>query len=66
MGRHARGQRYSAHPEQAARFNAELRAIAMLIDAHRDEFDEAVEGLDQVASLDALRKVHQRRQVRRR
>lgn len=38
------------------RLNRELRAIALLIDAHREEFDATVRGLEDVGSLDDARK----------
>lgn len=47
--------------EDAARFAAELRAIAALIEAHRDEFDETVAGLLDTTSLDAARTAKQAR-----
>lgn len=64
MGHHASGLRWSSNPERAERFNAELRAIAALVEAHRDEFDEAVDGLLAMASLDELRKAKLARQRR--
>jgi hypothetical protein len=38
------------------RLNAEFRAIAMLIEAHRGEFDDAVNGLLGMVSLDEKRR----------
>lgn len=40
---------------EADRFAAELRAIAAMIEQHRDEFDERVAGLLGTASLDKAR-----------
>lgn len=37
------------------RLNRELRVIALLIAAHRSEFDEAMDGLDSAVTMDALR-----------
>jgi hypothetical protein len=50
--------RWSRYEENATatRFAAELRAIAALIEAHRPEFDETVEGLLNTASLDDARR----------
>lgn len=47
--------------QQREQLAAELRAIAALIDAHRDEFDETVAGLSQAPSLDQKRRARQRR-----
>ena len=41
--------------DKGARARAELRAVAMLIDAHRAEFTEAVESLLATASLSEAR-----------
>lgn len=49
-----RGSRYQQN-RQAERFAAELRAIAAMIEQHRDEFDERVSGLLDAASLDKAR-----------
>lgn len=46
---------------EAGRFRDELLAIAALIDAHRDEFDEFVAGLGDTVQLDAARRAKQRR-----
>ena len=40
---------------QATRLTHELRAIAMLIDAHRDEFEAAVAGQSEVTDLGKIR-----------
>ena len=53
--------RWSEPDQNASRFAAELRAIAALIEEHREEFDETVEGLLNTASLDAARKAKRRR-----
>lgn len=37
-------------------FVAELRALALLVEAHRDEFDLALSGLGEATSLDAARR----------
>lgn len=39
----------------------ELRAIAALVAAHRDEFDEFIAGLANTTSLDAVRRDRRRR-----
>lgn len=52
--------------ESATRLNAELRAIAALIEAHRDEFDGYLAGLEQTADLEAARQARRRRLVSRR
>jgi hypothetical protein len=41
-------------------FAAELRAIALLVDAHRDEFREAMAGLADVGDLAARRRARRR------
>lgn len=48
-----RGDRMT--PEQQ-RLTSELRAIAALIETHRDEFDQFIAGLDEVITLDGRRK----------
>lgn len=48
-------------------FRRELQAIAMLVEAHRDEFDAAVAGLESTVSLAELRaKKRRTAQMRRR
>lgn len=44
------------HPEERRRFADELRAIAALIEAHREEFDALVESYGEVVDLRAHRK----------
>lgn len=51
----------STNEADVARFEAELRAIAMLIEAHRGEFDDTVEALLEVPSLRAHREERVRR-----
>lgn len=46
------------------RLNAELRAIAALIAAHRDEFDSYLTGLAQTTDLTLLREARRRRLVK--
>jgi hypothetical protein len=41
--------------ERRERLNSELRVIGLLIEAHRNEFDEAMAGLADAATLDDLR-----------
>jgi hypothetical protein len=57
MGRYTEGRslRWRSDDEGAIRFANELRAIALLIEAHRDEFDEAVAALGATRSLDGQR-----------
>lgn len=50
----ARG-RYARGNESRQRLNRELHVIALLIEAHRDEFDAAMVGLDEAPSMDELR-----------
>lgn len=45
-------------------FNRELRAIAAMIEEHRDEFDAFVEGLEETSSLDERRRMVRRRDIR--
>jgi hypothetical protein len=45
-------------------FTRELRAIAALIEAHREEFDGYVEGLAETVSLDRARQQARRRKAR--
>ena len=45
-------------------FRDELRALAALVDAHRDEFDAYLTGLGDTASLDAARTRRHRRNIR--
>lgn len=52
--------RGARHQPERERFAAELRAIAALVEAHRDEFDETVEALLQTTSLDQKRRARQR------
>lgn len=46
---------------RVALLNKELRAIAALIQAHRDEFDGYLTGLEQTISLEAARQARRRR-----
>lgn len=46
----------STDADELDRLNAEFRAIAVLIDAHRDEFDDTVRGLLDMTSLDEQRR----------
>lgn len=48
-------------PKAGDRFRRELLAIAALVDAHREEFDEMVEGLTEVGSLADVRAKHRYR-----
>lgn len=43
------------------RFVGELRALAALVEEHRDEFDGYVEGLAETVSLDQVRRARARR-----
>lgn len=54
----------SDRPERVL-LTAELRAIAALIEAHRDEFDQYIVGLAETASLDAVRNARRSSQLRR-
>lgn len=54
----------SDRPERV-RLTAELRAIAALIEAHRDEFDQYIAGLAETASLDAVRNARRSNQLQR-
>ncbi|MBF6302284.1 hypothetical protein IU459_32795 [Nocardia amamiensis] len=54
-GIHPPGLSRSTKPE-AARMTAELRAIAALIEAHREEFDGYLSGLDKTVDLGARRR----------
>lgn len=54
MARHV--QVWGMRDDQAAQIQAELRAMAALIAAHRDEFDETVAGLLNLTTLDDHRK----------
>jgi hypothetical protein len=45
------GDRQPSNQPEASRFGNELRAIAALIDAHRDEFDGYVAGLEATVSI---------------
>lgn len=54
MARHA-GPVFRQSDEVTNRLQAELRAIGMLIEAHRDEFDATVADLAATSSLDAHR-----------
>lgn len=60
MVRHAhplvRGWGGSGRPVEARRFADELRAIAGLIEAHRDEFDALVKSFGEVAHIDDARR----------
>ena len=51
--------------EHRARFEAELRAVGALIEAHRDEFDGYLAGLAETTSLADARRARQRRRERR-
>lgn len=53
----------SARPERVM-LTAELRAIAALIEAHRDEFDQYIAGLAETANLDAARRQRNSKQHR--
>jgi hypothetical protein len=50
------------HPDDLGRdlFTRELRALAALVEAHREEFLGYVEGLTETVSLDAARKARKR------
>lgn len=51
--------------EQGDLFTRELHAVAMLVEAHRAEFDALVTGLGETASLDAARTAKRVRDRRR-
>lgn len=51
----ARGNRYATQIEDT-QLDRELRAIAALIEAHRQEFDDFLAGLDAARSLDLRRR----------
>lgn len=55
------GDREPCAEPQAARFGNELRAIAALVDAHRDEFNDCLAALELTASITE----HRRRTPRR-
>lgn len=63
MVRHAERNtlRWSSDDEERVLFNNEIRAIALLVEAHRDEFDELVAGLGDTAALSKARADRQRR-----
>jgi len=61
MARYAKGLgfwvgRDPADDSPRARMDIELRAIAALVEAHREEFDAYVEGASAAPSLDAVRR----------
>lgn len=45
------------------RLNAELRALGLLVEAHRDEFDAAVSGLGSIVPMDDLRRARRDREA---
>lgn len=49
---------------QDASINDELRAIALLIDAHREEFDATLAALGETIELEAARRARKKRTVR--
>jgi hypothetical protein len=51
---------------QAAKLDAELRAIAALVEAHREEFDGFLTGLGQTVDLVKAREEQRRRELRAR
>lgn len=59
MSRHATA--YYGTDRGNSRLDKELRAIAALIDAHREEFIDYVAGLEAASSLDAKRAERRRR-----
>ncbi len=58
------GRVYAAQTPERERLTTELRAIAALVAAHRDEFDEFIAGVAHTASLDAARRDRRRRASR--
>jgi hypothetical protein len=62
MAREVRG--YSPHgepPPGIELLNRELRAVAALVEAHRDEFDGCIEGLVAAVPIDTLRRLRSQR-----
>lgn len=55
LGRHTERYRVSGRSEERDEFRRELLAIALLIERHRVEFDEAVSGLRDIPQLKAAR-----------
>lgn len=58
------GRLYASPSPERTRLTNELHAIAALIAAHRDEFDEFIAGLAQTTSLDAARRERRSRAAR--
>jgi hypothetical protein len=63
MAREVKGVTWYA-PGQSDQINRELRAIAAIVDAHRDEFDAYLAGLDETVSMDRLRAKRDQDRVR--
>lgn len=58
------GRCYASQTPERERLTNELHAIAALVAAHRDEFDEFIAGLANTTSLDAARRDRRRRAAR--
>ena len=55
------GRTYASPTPDRERLTHELHAIAALVAAHRDEFDDYIAGLANTTNLDAVRRDRQRR-----
>jgi hypothetical protein len=58
------GRCYASQTPERERLTNELHAIAALVAAHRDEFDDFIAGLANTTSLDAARRDRRRRAAR--
>lgn len=64
MARETKGLRWFGPQDQAVKLDAELRAIAALVEAHRDEFDGFLTGLAETGDLRQARAERERRKLR--